>query len=281
MDKEFKFQKITGENASLFKDYLPERNPKRLFGDDTMGIGVLKGETPCAAIYLLKKNGCMRILYLSVDPDYRRQGIGTRLVESVIKSAKAGDLSEVQITYASNIAENLEDFLEKNRFENTSEAGLIYHIPRIFLRDFLKNDTDVQEMAAAWKKVSHWEEVLSFRELPSKAKDFFSFLNPDMDMSLAIREENGNRYKAFIVVSMFAGEYFISDMWFKKGCEEEASGLMYACFGNLYMTLTDSESFSIVVKREVGKRIMAYIFDPLILFGVYRETLHTASIKIK
>jgi ribosomal protein S18 acetylase RimI-like enzyme len=52
---------------------------------------VLQNDQPVGRLYVLREAEEMRILDLSLIPESRNQGIGTRLIQGVMEEAKAGN----------------------------------------------------------------------------------------------------------------------------------------------------------------------------------------------
>lgn len=94
------YVKLGKDNIAGFKDLLPH-----YFGDepekDVIVIGVMVGDTPCAAMMLRKDNGrkIMKVEHIFVLPEYRRLGIGKKLILAARDTAETGGFHGLEMRY--------------------------------------------------------------------------------------------------------------------------------------------------------------------------------------
>ncbi len=124
--------KITQKNRQLFSHCIPDTFKETLFQKGMNAIGILTGDHHgCAAAVSTLENGNIRILSLYVEPEYRRSGMGRRIIRALQSFTEKMGQGErhLLIRYPCPKMREMEIFLLGCGFQIEEEGNQIYYVP--------------------------------------------------------------------------------------------------------------------------------------------------------
>ena len=119
---------LEGKKIREFDDLLPAIPAPRL----VKVIGARVDGIPCASLVLEIMNGLYRISWLYVHPDYRRQGIGKKLLSVVCETIHKNTDKSIEITYKTGdkFTAIIDHMLLAKGFELSRHRLLTYKVSR-------------------------------------------------------------------------------------------------------------------------------------------------------
>ena len=119
---------VDGNRIKQFEDILPVIPAPRL----VKIIGAQVDGEPCASLVFEVMDGVYRISWLYVHPDYRRQGIGTKLLDIVCDFIYHKTDKNLTITYktGNEYTKILDHMLQAKGFELTRHSMLSYSVTK-------------------------------------------------------------------------------------------------------------------------------------------------------
>ena len=119
---------VDGNRTKQFEDILPVIPAPRL----VKIIGAQVDGEPCASLVFEVMDGVYRISWLYVHPDYRRQGIGTKLLDIVCDFIYHKTDKNLTITYktGNEYTKILDHMLQAKGFELTRHSMLSYSVTK-------------------------------------------------------------------------------------------------------------------------------------------------------
>ena len=226
---------VTDENRDLFADMLYE--PVPLKGEKYVSMGVLEGETPCAAVIASVTGSMAHIHSFYVEPSHRRLGMGRRVMEQLISYAKKMKLELMTVDFMYS-DEGAEEFFLSEGFLLTGESPLY----EMSVREMMEYDKPeaLKKHYPAWKLLKFADisadrmhtihTFLDKMDFPSEILNMPTF---DEDLSIVVFD-SGNNIQAVMICTSTPEEIMVEFM----GVTDKHPEILLMLLGNLYDELS-------------------------------------------
>lgn len=182
---------ITEDNLSCFQGILPIRES---VSHEIMRLGVIEEGAPAAACELLLRDNFCEIESFYVVEKYRRKGIGSELLKTVIRLSQDSSLYGIRADYEKDLG--FTEFFEKTGFF-VVDGSPVYEVPRQALinnkwvRDALtaKEDPAITSLRTALAKEKN--SLFLLLDQSGFDRDAASMDEVDEDLSLVYRGKKG------------------------------------------------------------------------------------------
>ena len=200
---------ITEGNSGYFEPILPEGKSS---SPDVMRLGVIEDGAPAAAAEVQMRDGICEINSFFVVESYRRKGIGTDLLDAVIRLAKDSSLNGIRVDYEKILG--FSEFLEKNGFY-VVPGNPVYQVPMKALintkwvRDALTAKEDKRLTSLKTALIREKRSLKMLLDKHGYDMESIYYMDSDEDLSMVFR----NRYGAVFGVVLAAerdGDVFVT-----------------------------------------------------------------------
>ena len=175
----YKLSWLTQENKDGFSSCIPDTCQIQLLKKGAVGIGAAgpEGDAYGAAVALIGEER-VEVSSIYVKPEFRRQGIGGKLVKALRTLMLREGRKELAVEYPYPKMREMEQFLLQNGFRQAGEGNLIYSIPIGSIRDTGFLDRRNLETEAALRSMAEISSPQQMAWLQRFGKDLPLDLDP-------------------------------------------------------------------------------------------------------
>ena len=192
---------ISQENLVCFRSLLlPDVVAALDKGEPVTALGLSEGKIACGAVAAWLRGGTLEVRSLYVAPDYRRQGGGRLLLDTLMEIAVGqGEIANVSYTSTRPDHDTLPPFLTALGFERQEVSENLYGLTvgELAQSRFFDGVTSAPSGAVTFAELPRVALASAYREAVAKGEDYLPFplTDPSVDarISVAVPDKNGIR----------------------------------------------------------------------------------------
>ena len=252
---------ITDENVAYFEPILPEGKSS---SPDVMQLGVTLGGAPVAAAEVQMRDGVCEINSFFVAESYRRKGIGTDLLNAIIRLTKDNELGGIRADYEK--IHGFSEFFAKNGFY-VVDGNPVYSVPMKALintksvRNALTAKEDPRLTSLKTALIRERNSLKMLLDKHGYDMEAIFYMDSDEDLSMVFRDAYG-AVSGVVLAAEREGDVFvtllISDLKDSKVIINTLSRMVAATFHwpkmpEHFLFFAESKSLVSFLEKMVGK----------------------------
>ncbi|MCL2633079.1 MAG: GNAT family N-acetyltransferase [Oscillospiraceae bacterium] len=267
--------KITGETIKWFAPILTQEHVEMILREELYAIGAISEGTACGVLVFSLDEPLFMVEYIAVSDEYRRQGVGTTMLQFLCSFADE-TVSPVVCSFAANGKTDpmYLFFAEQDNFSVSEEEGYVCQVDISELKDIKLPDSQNTMPIVPFFELSKADRNIFWLNLKRDGEQYVQDLASGEDedyvkpLCLCAKNNNGIQAAIFIEDAQEDGLY-VSFVW----CLPDAKKQLIALFsqllkevpkvrpeGKLSVAAVTPASVALTEKLLPGKEIIANFY---------------------
>ncbi|MCR5511312.1 MAG: hypothetical protein K6F54_10225 [Lachnospiraceae bacterium] len=268
---------INKQNKAQFEEYISEIVTWDILPNSSLGI--LADGKPLGAVILNRTDKSMAIRSIRLSDSLNAGAVLKEIVKVLCKLGDKSGCNILECRYTNDDPGITEQMLRDAGFKNFDEDTVVYKADAYTLGSLLRDGPDAIAMREAGVRLMTMDRVRCFDAIPEDVRSLFKKLYPTDELSFMITDADGKPEDYIVISELPDGSLYLADVECQIGHEAEVMGLLYMCFGKVFMRIEPDGEFYIAAVSDGYKRFAERFFEPVLPLVSVQKIL-TASLKL-